>query len=103
MRIGVDATCWQMTRGYGCHARSLVSSLVRLDAGNRYHLFVDSDEFLERMPPEAEVRMVQTATLTAIAASSSTHRSARDIWHVIRALSDPGEPWTPDLFWGVRK
>ena len=90
MRIGVDATCWQMTRGYGRHARSLLRSLVRLDAGNRYHLFVDSNEFFERMPPEAEVRMVQTDTPTAIAASSSTHRSARDIWRVMRALSDPG-------------
>lgn len=89
MRIGVDATCWQNGRGYGRHARSLLSALVRLDAENRYTLFIDSNENHESLPPEAEIRMVRATEPTARAASSNGHRSYRDMWKMSRALSGP--------------
>jgi len=89
MRIGVDATCWQNTRGYGRHARALLSTLVRLDAENRYTFFMDSTEDSETVPPEAELRLVPTSVPTVVAASANGHRSARDLWRMSRALSDP--------------
>lgn len=89
MRIGVDATCWQNGRGYGRHARSLLSTLVRLDAENRYTFFIDSNENHETLPLEAEVRLVQATEPTATAASSNGHRSYADMWKMSRALSQP--------------
>ena len=50
MQIGVDATAWQNNRGYGRHARALLSSLVRLDAENHYTFLVDSADGIESMP-----------------------------------------------------
>jgi glycosyltransferase involved in cell wall biosynthesis len=90
MRIGVDATCWQNTRGYGRHARALLSALVRLDAENHYTFFMDSTENSETVPPEVEIRLVRASALTAVAASSNGHRSVRDMWRMSRAMSAPG-------------
>jgi len=89
MRIGVDATTWQNTRGYGRHARALLSTLVRLDAENRYTFLMDSTEHSETLPPEAKVRLVRTSVPTALAASSNSHRSAADMWRMSRAMSVP--------------
>src|SRR5687768_8042923 len=87
MHIGVDATCWQNTRGYGRHARALLSSLVALDAGNRYTFFMDSAENLDTIPPGARVRMVQADSPTIAAASSRGRRSLSDMWRMSRAMS----------------
>jgi len=88
MRIGVDATSRQNNRGYGRHARALLNALVPLDRGNHYTLFVDSVEFDDTLPPEAEVRLVNTDAPTAVATSANGHRSARDMWKMSRAMSD---------------
>jgi glycosyltransferase involved in cell wall biosynthesis len=89
MHIGIDATCWQNTRGYGRHTRALLSTLVRLDAENRYTFFMDSTDNLETMPPEAEVWLVRTSAPTAVAASADGHRSLLDMWRMSRAMSKP--------------
>ncbi|MCI0591196.1 MAG: glycosyltransferase family 4 protein [Gammaproteobacteria bacterium] len=89
MHIGVDATCWQNTRGYGRHTRALLSTLVRLDTRNRYIFFMDSTENSEVLPPEVEIRLICTSAPTAVAASSNGHRSARDMWRIGLAISDP--------------
>lgn len=88
MKIGVDATCWQNTRGYGRHARALLRALVNLDKNNRYTLFMDSPCDRNAVPSEAEVRMVRTSLPTAMAASAHGHRSISDICRMSRALSD---------------
>ena len=88
MHIGVDATCCQNMRGYGRHARALLSALVRLDTHNRYTFFLDSTENSNLLPPEAEVRLVATSSPTAISASSTGHRSVRDMWRMSRAMSN---------------
>lgn len=87
MRIAVNATCWQNTRGYGRHARALLSTLVRLDSENRYTFFMDSTENTEALPQEAECRLIHTSKPTALAASSNGHRSLRDMWKMSRAMS----------------
>jgi glycosyltransferase involved in cell wall biosynthesis len=89
MRIGVDATCWQNMRGYGRHARALLSALVQLDAENHYTFFMDSLENSETLPHQAEVRLVRTFRPTVVAASSTSHRSARDMWQMSWAMSSP--------------
>ena len=88
MRIGVDATCWHNTRGYGRHARGLLSALVRIDGSNRYVFFVDSDEHLPTLPAGAEIRLVRNSVPATLAASTNGHRSLTDLWRMSRALSD---------------
>jgi len=62
--------------------------MVKLDTGNQYSLVVDSARNLEMLPPGANVRLVNAAAPTAIAASSNGHRSIQDMWRMSRALSD---------------
>lgn len=88
MHIGVDATCWNNTRGYGRHGRALLSALVRLDAENHYTFFVDTTRLVDSMPPEAQVRLVSSSTPTAVAASANGRRSLGDMWRMSRAMSD---------------
>lgn len=88
MNIGVDATCWQNQRGYGRHARALLSALVRLDRDNHYTFFLDSDENLETLPSEAQVIRVASKVPAALAASATGHRSIRDMARMSRAMSD---------------
>jgi len=87
MRIGIDATCWLNKRGYGRHARSLLSTLVRADPGNRYVFFLDSELPLPTLPTEAEIRLVKNDSPAAVASSADGHRSASDMWRMSRALS----------------
>ena len=87
MRIGIDATCWHNRRGYGRHARALLSALVSLDCANRYTLFLDSTEPSEPTPTGAEVRLVKPSIPTVQAASAAGRRSLGDMWRISRALS----------------
>src|SRR5262245_46029723 len=87
MRIGVDATCWQNTRGYGRYARALLGSLLRLDDRNHYTFVVDSEESLNRVPQGADARLARARSPATVAASSNGHRSVRDMYRMSRALS----------------
>jgi glycosyltransferase involved in cell wall biosynthesis len=89
MRIGIDATCWQNTRGYGRHARGLLSTLVRTDKSNQYVFLLDSEEHARTLPAAAEVRLVRNSLPAAIAASADGHRSIIDMWKMSRAMSAP--------------
>ena len=90
MKIGVDATTWQNTRGYGRFARALLSSLVRLDEGNQYTFFIDSNEGVSAIPPQAKIQMVSASKPTTVSASSGGARSLSDILRMSKALSTPG-------------
>jgi glycosyltransferase involved in cell wall biosynthesis len=87
MRIGVEATCWQNTRGYGRHVRSLISALVNLDVENQYTLYMDTLPDEKSVPRAAEIHLVHSVVPAAIAASASGRRSVRDMWLMSRALS----------------
>jgi len=89
MHIGVDATCWHNTRGYGRHARALLRTLVERDASNRYTFFSDVADPAEPMPPTVDIHLLHTDNPTALAASADGHRSVRDMWRMSRALSTP--------------
>jgi len=87
MRIGVDATCWGNRRGYGRHARGLLSTLTGLDQNNRYAFFLDSETCLSHLPSQAEVKLVRNSVPASLAASSNGHRSIPDMWRMSRAMS----------------
>jgi len=92
MRIGVDATCWQNTRGYGRHARALLGALVNRDTKNRYTFFMDSDENAEHatdLPAGVARRTIRAIRPTVLAASANGHRSAQDMLRMARAMSSP--------------
>lgn len=87
MNIVVDATCWQNKRGYGRHARALLSALVRLDHDNHYTFCMDSDQGIETVPRPAEVKRVSAGAPAAVAASAVGHRSFTDMARMSHALS----------------
>ena len=87
MLVGVDATCWQNTRGYGRHARGLLSKLVRIDSANQYVFLLDSEPDVWSLPAEAEIRLIRNSLPTGVASSANGHRSVFDIWKMSRALS----------------
>lgn len=87
LHIGVDATVWQNSRGYGRHARSLLRALPNYDSENRYTFFVDSAVNTDGLPNGVEIVEVAATSPTVVAASSNGHRSAKDMWRMSRAMS----------------
>lgn len=87
MRIGVDATCWQNMRGYGRHARALLTALVNLDTNNHYTFFMDSNKNVNGLPKAAKIKLVQASAPAAVSASAKGHRSVQDMWRMSRAMS----------------
>lgn len=86
MHIGVDATCWPNRRGYGRHARCLLTALAEVDRENRYTLVSD----VPFNPPGGmELRLVECSRPAAEAASAEGRRSLPDMIRMSRALSDP--------------
>lgn len=89
MHIGVDATCWQNRRGYGRHARALLTALVHSDTSNHYTFCLDSTDQIDSLPWQAGVKLVRAGVPTAVAASYDGRRSVRDVLRMSRALSSP--------------
>jgi glycosyltransferase involved in cell wall biosynthesis len=89
MRVGVDATCWLNTRGYGRHARALLSALLRSDHANQYVFYLDGDAAVvpDDLPANIELRHVRSGRPTVHAAAADGRRSVCDMWRMSRALS----------------
>ena len=89
MRIGVDATCWANTRGYGRFARELLRAMVAEQSGNTFVCFVDdrAAASLDLTGPHVEViRVAQTHSPTR-AASADGNRSVSDMLKLTRAVA----------------
>src|SRR5829696_7467548 len=89
MRIGVDATCWANTRGYGRFARELLHAMVAEESGNTFVCFVDdrAAASLDLTGPHVEVvRVAQTRSPTQ-AASADGNRSVADMLKLTRAVA----------------
>jgi glycosyltransferase involved in cell wall biosynthesis len=89
MRIGVDATCWANTRGYGRFARELLRAMVAEQSGNTFVCFVDdrAAASLDLTGPHVEViRVAQTQSPTQ-AASADGNRSVSDMLKLTRAVA----------------
>lgn len=90
MKIGVDAVVWHNQRGYGRHARALLSALVKLDLENQYTFFFDKPVERPDFPPNVEARFVPSGNPAVEAASAEGRRSIRDLSRMSRALSARG-------------
>lgn len=87
MHIGVDATCWHNNRGYGRHARALLTALINVDRQSSYTLFMDSAEAAYPVPSGAGVQLLHASVPTTHAASANSRRSVFDMLQTSRALS----------------
>lgn len=88
MHIGVDATCWQLPRGFGRHTRCLLTALRQVDSDNTYTFFTDSPEVTAELSAVAAVRLVKTSRPTIAAAAAATNRTIGDLVAMSRAMSD---------------
>lgn len=88
VHIGVDATCWGNTRGYGRHARALLAALVKCNVNNQFTFFMDGNQPVSDLPPGIELRSIRANASTVVAASANGHRSAHDMWRMARAISE---------------
>lgn len=87
LRIGIDATCWGNGRGYGRHARSLLTHLIKASPDHSYTLVTDSPDDVEAMPAEAERHLVKASSPTRSAAAADGRRSVLDMLRMSLALS----------------
>lgn len=88
IHVGVDATCWELSRGFGRHTRGLLSAVLRVDSRNRYTFFTDSPAVAGHLPSQATVRVVATSRPTIAGAAAHGRRRLRDLVKMSRALSD---------------
>ncbi len=87
MRIGIDGCCWSNRRGFGRFTRELVSSLVAIEAGHEYILFVDQQTARDSdFPAEASIVTAPTRVAPTQAASANGRRSLRDLWTLTRSV-----------------
>ncbi len=89
MRVGIDASCWANTRGYGRYTRELVGTLLEIDTANSYTLFLDAqtEQHCPDLPARANRVIVPTHSAAADAASAAGHRSLSDLWAMSRAVA----------------
>jgi glycosyltransferase involved in cell wall biosynthesis len=88
VRVGIDASCWANSRGYGRYTRELITAILEVDQRNSYTLFLDAAT--ERLSPDLPARanrvVVQTSSAASLAAAADGHRSIRDLWAMSRAV-----------------
>lgn len=96
MRIGVDATCWSNTRGYGRFARELMSAVVSQAPDDTFTCFGDRAAFDAHQldAPNVEYRLVQQSVSPTVAAAADGSRSPGDMWALTRAVAAA----RPDVF-----
>ncbi len=87
LAIGIDSTCWNNDRGYGRHARALISALLRIDHANQYTLVLDAPPRFEPPSARATLSVIASRRPTSLAASADSHRSLVDMMRASRALS----------------
>src|SRR4029079_3364479 len=88
MHIGVDATCWQLPRGFGRHTRCLLTALRQVDSDNTYTFFTDSPAATAELSAVAPVRLVKPSSPTIAAPAAATNRTIGDLIAMSRAMSD---------------
>ncbi len=94
MRIGIDVSCWQNTRGFGRFTRELVGQLVReFTPAHQFVLIADARTAVEaKFPHGAEVVVVGTREQPMRAAAADGWRSPLDLmtlgWRAARCGAD---------------
>ena len=99
MRVGIDASCWTNSRGYGRYTRELINAILEVDHQNSYTLFLDAptERSSRDLPGRANRVVVQTSSAASQAAAADGHRSLRDLWAMSRAVASHSQDL--DLFY----
>ena len=88
MRIGIDATCWSNSRGYGRFTRGLVRHLLDSNKADEFILFVDAQTAATHQLPETATHVVvSTSESPTEAASAAGQRSLQDLWAMASQVS----------------
>jgi glycosyltransferase involved in cell wall biosynthesis len=89
MRIGIDATCWANSRGYGRFTREIVPVMAALAPDDRFICFVDqrADEHFDLDLPNVERRVVRLDHSPTTAASADGNRSPLDMLRLTWAVT----------------
>jgi len=97
VRIGIDVSCWQNTRGFGRFTRELVGALVgAFTPVHQFVLVADERTAAEgHFPPEAEVVVVHTGEQPMRAAAADGWRSPVDLIRLGWRAAHCGA----DVFW----
>ena len=96
MRIGIDATCWANTRGYGRYTRELVEAMVSEGREHQFLCFLDelSAAGFRLSAPNLTTVVVDQVKAPTLAASSGSRRSVRDMLRLTSAVRRA----RPDVF-----
>ena len=97
MRIGVDATCWANTRGYGRFSREIMRSLVVRHPTDEFICIGDRRAFEAWTPtaPNARLVLVEQSVSPTRAAAADDNRSIGDMLALTRAVHRAA----PDVFY----
>lgn len=87
MRIGIDATTWDLPRGFGRYARCLLTALAEVNEQHELILFTDTAQTETPFPEGTSVLRVGTSRKTIEAASHGGRRSVLDMLRLGRAMS----------------
>lgn len=88
MRVGVDATSWVNTRGYGRFARNALTRLVAADGDATYVFVIDEETARSAdLPVGAERLTVALSRPPAAAASADSYRPPADLLRLAAAVT----------------
>ena len=92
MRIGIDATCWANTRGYGRFTRELVEAMVAEGREHEFVCFLDelSAAAFSLKAPNLTTVIVDQGTPPTVAAASGSRRGVRDMLRLTSAVRRAG-------------
>jgi len=88
MRIGVDATSWVNTRGYGRFARNALARLVAADGDTTYVFVIDEETARTADLPAGAERLTVAVTRPPVAAASAdSFRPPADLLRLAAAVT----------------
>src|SRR5690348_10771811 len=86
MRIGIDATCWWNTRGFGRYTRQLLTAMFEEARGHEFHLFIDREPAQAMQRPGVSIVRPETGSTVTTSAVAAGHRSLGDVLAFRRAV-----------------
>lgn len=87
MNIGIDATSWCNTRGFGRFTRELLTALFQLESEHRFYLFTDQPLGDLSHFGNVEVIVAASSRPTTQAAVADSNRSVVDMYQLYRAVA----------------
>ena len=93
--IGVDATTWWNSRGFGRFTRGMLGSMLAQPRGHKFVLFVDQDPTEELRRSNVEIVRVPTSSTVVASAVADGSRRVADLLAFRRAAAAR----SLDVFW----